>query len=290
MRRFLSSIQSSIRSSIQISVQISVQSSTRLFFFLAVALVGAFGAAADSSPLPPSITTAPLSVDQVVDNLVRKDAERAQALRHYESTRVYHLSYRGFPSDRDAEMIVEATYDSPSTKNFKVVSQKGSKLVVDRVFKRLLESEKEAGEPEMHARTLLNRDNYDFALIGFEPSGVNSPDVNSSDKGSQYVLAVYPKAKSKYVYRGKVWVDGIDFAVTRIDAEPAQNPSFWTKKNEIHHEYMKVQDFWLPRRNQSVSYIRLGGRATLTIEYSNYRVSDSRPSGNVTPSSGVGTR
>ena len=115
MRRFLSSIQSSIRSSIQISVQISVQSSTRLFFFLAVALVGAFGAAADSSPLPPSITTAPLSVDQVVDNLVRKDAERAQALRHYESTRVYHLSYRGFPSDRDAEMIVEATYDSPST-------------------------------------------------------------------------------------------------------------------------------------------------------------------------------
>jgi hypothetical protein len=216
--------------------------------------------------------------------------ERAQALRHYESTRVYHLSYRGFPGDRDAEMTVEATYDSPSTKNFKVVSQKGSKLVVDRVFKRLLESEKEAGEPEMHARTLLNRDNYDFALIGFEPSGVNSPDVNSSDKGSQYVLAVYPKAKSKYVYRGKVWVDGIDFAVTRIDAEPAQNPSFWTKKNEIHHEYMKVQDFWLPRRNQSVSYIRLGGRATLTIEYSNYRVSDSRPSGNVTPSSGVGTR
>jgi hypothetical protein len=51
-----------------------------------------------------------------------------------------------------------------------------------------------------------------------------------------------------------------------------------------------VQDFWLPRRNQSVSYIRLGGSATLTIEYSNYRVSDSRPSGNVTPSSGVGTR
>jgi len=87
-----------------------------------------------------------------------------------------------------------------------------------------------------------------------------------------------------------VWVDGTDFAVTRIDAEPAQNPSFWTKKNEIHHEYMKVQGFWLPRRNQSVSYIRLGGRATLTIEYNNYRVSDSRPQGNVTSSSNVGVR
>ncbi len=275
----------------------TVQNSTRLLFLLAAALVGPFGAGADSSSLPPSITTAPLSVDQVVNNLIRKDAERAQALRHYESTRVYRLSYRGFPGNRDAEMTVDASYDSPSTKRFKVVSQTGSKLIIDRVFKRLLESEKEAAEPEMRVRTLLNRNNYDIALIGYESTGVNSPDVNSSsvnssNQRSQYVLAVYPKARSKYVYRGKVWVDGTDFAVTRIDAEPAQNPSFWTKKSEVHHEYVKVQDFWLPRRNESVSYIRLGGRATLTIEYKNYRVTDSRASGNApeASSSNVGAR
>ncbi len=268
-----------ILSSIQIAIQRSTQSLARPFFLLAATLVmalgGVFGAGVDSSPLPSSIATPPLSVVQVVDNLVRKDAERAQALRHYESTRIYRLAYRGFPGDRDAEMTVEATYDSPSTKSFKVISQTGSKLIVEHVFKRLLESEKEGAEPEMHARMVLDRDNYDFTLVGFEPSG-----VNSSDQGGQYVLAVYPKEKSKYVYRGKVWVDGTDFAVTRIDAEPAQNPSFWTKKSVIHHEYMKVRDFWLPRRNESVSYIRLGGRATLTIEYNNYRVIDSRESGN----------
>lgn len=264
-----------ISSSIQITIRGPIQSLTRILFLLAATLVGGAGASADSGPLPPSITTAPLSVDQVVNNLVRKDEERAQALRHYESTRVYRLSYRGFPGDRDAEMTVKATYDSPSTKNFRVISQAGSKLIVDRVFKRLLESEKEAAEPEMHVRNLLNRANYDIALVGYEPS----------DKGSQYVLAVYPKTKSKYLYRGKVWVDGTDFAVTRIDAEPAQNPSFWTKKSEIHHEYIKVQDFWLPRRNESVSYIRLGGRATLTIEYDNYRVIDSRESRNSTKAS-----
>jgi hypothetical protein len=252
-----------------------MQSTIRLFLMLSAAMVCAFAAGADSSPLPASIANAPLSVDQVVNNLIRKDAERAQALRHYESTRVYHLSYRGFPGDRDAEMTVEATYDSPSTKNFKVISQSGSKLIIDRVFKRLLDSEQEAAEPEMRARTMLNRDNYDIALIAFE----------SSDHGSQYVLAVDPKTKSKYLYRGKVWVDATDFAVTRIDAEPAQNPSFWTKKNEIHHEYMKVQNSWLPRRNESISYIRLGGRATLTIEYNNYRVRDSGESGNETKAS-----
>ncbi len=263
-----------MRCAVRRLLRISVHRASAILFLLGIlsaastiTFAAIFGSTPDSNPLPPSITTAPLAVDQVVQNLVRKDEERARALRHSESIRVYHLAYRGFPSDRDAEMTVQATFDAPSTKTFKIISQSGSKLIIDRVFKRLLDSEKEAAEPEVHARTLLNRNNYDISLVGYE----------TSDKGSQYVLAVYPKAKTKYVYRGKVWVDGTDFAVTRIDAEPAQNPSFWTKKNEIHHDYMKVQDFWLPRRNESTSYIRLGGRATLTIDYKNYQVTGTLP-------------
>ncbi len=213
-----------------------------------------------------STASAPLSPDQVVDNLVRLNEQRAKALLHSEATRVYHLVYHGFPGDREAAMTVEATYNSPSSKEFKVVSQSGSKLIVDRVFKKLLESEKEAAQPAMSARIQLNRDNYTFELLGYQ----------ASQTGWQYVLHVSPKIRSKYVYRGEVWVDATDFAVTHIAAEPAENPSFWTKKSEIHHEYKKVQTFWLPARNESVSYIRLGGRATLTIEYKNYRVTDAR--------------
>jgi hypothetical protein len=258
-----------------------MQSSIRVFLMLTAIAVSSCGAATDSGRLPPSITTAPLSVDQVVNNLIHRDIERARTLRHYESTRVYRLSYRGFLGNRDAEMTVEVTYDGPFSKNFKVVSESGSKSIIEHAFTRMLDSEKEASQPEMRARTLMNRDNYDFALVGFE----------SSDRGNQYVLAVYPKTASKYVYRGKVWVDATDFAVTRIDAEPAQNPSFWTKESRIHHEYMKVQDFWLPRRNESVSYIRLGGRATLTIEYDNYRAIESRLSDNAgNPSNSVNAR
>lgn len=211
---------------------------------------------------PSSTASASLSAEEVVDNLVRKNQERAQALLHSEATRVYRLVYHGFPGDREAEMTVKATYDSPSTKDFTIISQSGSKLIQDRVFKRLLESEKEAAQPAISARSQLNRENYDFELEGYEPS----------QTGGQYLLRVTPKSKSKYVYSGKVWVDGTDFAVTRIEGEPAQNPSFWTKKNEIHHEYKKVEAFWLPVRNESVSYIRLGGRATLTIDYKEYRV------------------
>jgi len=234
-------------------------------------------APAESRHLPPSITTAPLTVDQVVNELVQKDAEREQLLRHYVARRIYRFTYRGFPSDRDAEMTVEASYDSPSTKKFRIISQSGSKFIIDRVFKRLMESEKEAAEPEEHARMQINRENYEIALVGYEPS----------DRGGRYKLAIYPREKSRYLYRGTVWVDGNDFAVTRIDAEPAQSPSFWTKKSEFHHEYMKVQDFWLPRHNESVSYIRLGGRATLTIDYQDYRLVYSPPLGNQEGSAGL---
>jgi hypothetical protein len=46
----------------------------------------------------------------------------------------------------------------------------------------------------------------------------------------------------------------------------------WITKTEIHHRYHKFQDFWLPVENQSVSNLRLGGRATLTITYQNYEI------------------
>jgi len=238
-------------------------------FTLAALLTASRVLGADSESQSAPTASAPLSTDQVVDNLVRKSEERAQALLHSEATRVYHLVYRGFPGDREAEMTVAATYNSPSFKEFKVVAQSGSKLILDRVFKKLLESEKEAAQPAMSARTQLNRDNYSFELVGYEPSPT----------GGHYVLRVSPKFRSKYVYRGQVWVDATEFAVTRIEAEPAQSPSFWTKKSEIHHEYKKVHGFWLPAWNESVSYIRLGGRATLTIEYKDYRVKDGRQPG-----------
>ena len=92
-----------------------------------------------------------------------------------------------------------------------------------------------------------------------------------------YVLAVQPKMPTKFVYRGRIWVNAQDFAVCRIEAEPAQNPSFWIRQTQIHHAYLKVGDFWFPAENRSVSTLRLGGRATLTIEYENYKILDARP-------------
>ena len=65
-------------------------------------------------------------------------------------------------------------------------------------------------------------------------------------------------------------LDAQDFAICRIEAEPAKNPSFWIKKTDIHHTYLKVGDFWMPAENKSVSSLRLFDRAVLTIQYQDY--------------------
>jgi hypothetical protein len=104
----------------------------------------------------PDTVRSPLSTEQVVQNLVRMNAERAHQLRSYQGKRIYRLEYHGFPGARKAEMLVDVKYQSPGTKEFITQSETGSKLIIDRVFKKLLQSEKEALEAENLRRTALN--------------------------------------------------------------------------------------------------------------------------------------
>jgi len=214
-----------------------------------------------------SAPAAPLSVEQVTRNLQQNNARRAAALDQFSSTRVYHMQYHGFPSDRDAEMVVSVTYQAPDSKQFHVISQTGSKFVIDHVFKKLLEGEQEAANEENRRHTALSTENYDFTLAAYEIT----PD------GPQYVLNLLPKNKNKFLYRGKIWVDAQDFAVVRIEGEPARNPSMWIKNTEVRHRYVKVNDFWLPAENHTESVIRLGGRAILSIEYKDYKITKAAP-------------
>ena len=220
-----------------------------------------------SAAAQPSLVRAPLSLEQIVSNLEQRNAQRAAALEEFEGKRIYRMQYRGFPSDKDAEMVVKVTFHAPSSKQFTVVSQTGSKFVIERVFKKLLESEQEAADRDNRHDTALTRQNYNFELAGYD----STPD------GGQYVLNLMPRTKNKFLYRGKIWVDAKDFAVARIEAEPGKNPSFWIKKTDIAHRYVKVNDFWLPAENHTESFVRLGGKATLSIEYQDYKIIKSTP-------------
>ena len=113
----------------------------------------------------------------------------------------------------------------------------------------------------------MSPENYTFHFEGTE--------VIADQK--LYIFRVKPRVSRKFLYRGKIWVDAKDYAVARIEAEPAQNPTFWIKKIEIHHLYSKSGDFWLPKRNSSETKTRTGGTAILTIDYGEYHIKVANP-------------
>jgi len=233
---------------------------------LSVISLGSLLAAAQIAP-GNSADNARLPIEQVVRNLELRNAQRAAALEQFEGTRVYRMEYRGFPSDRDAEMVVKVSFRAPDEKVFSVVSETGSKFILEHVFKKLLEGEQEAAKGENRQQTALTSQNYDFQLVGYE----------NSAEGGRYVLVLLPKTKNRFLYRGRIWVDAKDFAVVRIEGEPGKNPSMWIKKTDIAHRYVKVDDFWLPAENRTESLVRMGGKATLSIEYQDYKILKASP-------------
>jgi len=225
---------------------------------LLLSLLRVLSAAEVNSPSAPPT----LSTDAIVQRLMAANARRAEALRGYRGKRVYHLYYHGLFGTHDAEMQVEATYTAPDKKSFQVISESGSRLLVNRVLRKLLGSEQEAQEQQNRKELEISPENYEFALVG----------VQRTPQGDFYVLTVTPKGRSRYLYRGKIWVDARDFAVARMEGEPQKNPSIWVSHTEIEYRWEKIDGFWLPAHNESMTQVRMGGRAALTIDYTDYQI------------------
>ena len=231
-----------------------------LFFqLLVVCLVPA--AFADSEPAQPQATMPALSTDVIVQKLMAANERRAERLRSYQGKRIYKLDYHGWFGGH-AEMVVEATYRAPNEKDFKIVSESGSRVLLRQVLARLLDTEREAQQEKMRKALEITPANYYFSL----------ENVERTPTGDFYVLSVKPRSKSKYVYNGKIWVDARDFAVARMDGSPATNPSMWVKHIEIQYQWQRIDGFWLPAHNYSATDVRFGGKAVLNISYSDYQI------------------
>ena len=206
----------------------------------------------------------PLTSEQVVERLTAMNRQRAEALHGYTSVEVYHLELNGI-IHKSADMVAKMAYHWPDQKEFTIVSESGSEIMRSRVLKGIIAAEKESMQKENRARSAFNQENYNITLAGIE----GAPEPKS------YILKAVPRSKNKFLFEGKVWVDAKDFAITRIECEPAKNPSWWTKRNDITRTYQKVGDFWLPAHTQSRTEVRVFGHTVLEIEYKDYHLLDS---------------
>lgn len=217
-----------------------------LLLMLPSAAFGVSGA----DPLP--------TADVVVATMLARNTQRRTQLAGYRGMREYVLENQRW--HKRAEMLVRVAGDADETKHFEVVSETGWKAAQKHVLRKVLESEAEASSPAIRNESRLSTENYEFhmaktALLGDRMA---------------YVIDVAPKRREERLFEGKIWIDAQDYALERVEGEPAKSPSFWIRSVHFVHTYQKSGPFWFPVSTESVTEVRIFGATTLTIHYYNY--------------------
>ncbi len=219
---------------------------------------------------------AQLDAKEVLSMMLLHNRLREADLNNYLVHRTYKVSNNRF--NKFSEMEVSMKFLSPGRKEFSVISSTGSKFLRRKVLERLIEAEKEATEEATKRKSDITEENYKFDLVGKE-------EINSH---LCYILETKPKRADKYLLDGKIWVDCSDYAIARIEGTPIKKPSIWTRKIHFVRNYEKIQNFWLPRVDETVTDVLIFGRSTLTIKYDEYKIN--LKSGEESQSSKVSTR
>jgi hypothetical protein len=205
------------------------------------------------------------TADEVVANMNARDTLREAASGGYTGSREYVLENHLF--QKRAEMLARVTCDRTGTKHFEVISEDGWKSANKRVLRQMLATESDSSRPDTRPRNRITADNYTFRMI----------DTEERDGRTAYVIEALPKREDKSLFRGRIWVDTEDYALARVEGEPAKNPSFWTRKVQFVQEYYKAGEYWFPMETTSVTEARMFGTTELSIRYFDYKPAPEPP-------------
>jgi len=200
----------------------------------------------------------PLSITEIVDQMVQAENERTAAFSGYTGMRRYHFENKKF--GKRAEVTVRVICDQTGAKSFEVLAESGSGFVRSHILRRMIDAERQTSAKGDHEQTRILPENYQFSLLGTEVA----------EGRPAYVLQIVPKSKNQFMVRGRIWVDAEEFAITRVEGSPAKNPSLWIHSVKVVQRYGRFGKFWLPVNNESRADARIFGSTDVDIEYFDY--------------------
>lgn len=201
-----------------------------------------------------------LTTDDVIAKMIERNRLRSEALHRYSVLRTYEI--KNSDGKLTAQAVVRVTYDAPDRKTFDKTSEHGSGIVRRLVFDHLMQSERETSAGHEHHDSAITTGNYTFALIGEEDLG----------QYHCFVLQATPKRHDKYLFEGRIWIDTRDFAIVQIAGHPAKKPSFWVNRADFVRQYQKIDEFWLPYRDETSVEVKMYGRKTFTVDHQQYSI------------------
>lgn len=198
------------------------------------------------------------NADDVMATMFARDSQREALAAGYSGSREY--LFDNTKLGKHAQMQVSITCDPDGSKHFQVVSEDGWKSAHKHVLHKMLESESDSSQPTIRPKTRIISENYNFQMV----------ELGTLDGRRTYVIDAVPKRLDKYLFRGRIWVDAEDYALARVEGEPAKTPSFWTRSVHFVQQYHKSGEFWFPALTSSVTDARFFGSTKVNIRYFDY--------------------
>jgi hypothetical protein len=158
-----------------------------------------------------------------------------------------------------ASMFVWTELDAAGGFRYSIVSEEGSENVRRRVFRAMLEGERDAeskGEPRSCA---VGPTNYEF-----------EPEVDMVD--GLLRIAVHARREHPMLINGAVFFRPDDGDLVRVEGRLAKRPSFWTRRVDIVRSYARIAGVHVPVALHSKAQVLFFGEGTLTMTWQYERI------------------
>ncbi len=196
----------------------------------------------------------PPSPESVLARMEEAADQRFRALRTLQGKRRYYVQHPLLPADTSL-LVAEEYRDGKHS--FTVLERHGPSEIHHKVFQPLIDAEtSNDAEPKRQSVEICRR-NYEFTWVRTEVDGT-------------FVFRAEPKTANRYLFRGLIWIDPRDYAVRRIEGEPAKSPSALVNRTRFVHEFTPFGPFWLQTRHRAQAELLLLGKARVGIDYFDY--------------------
>jgi hypothetical protein len=197
------------------------------------------------------------------DDLLAKVAEVGARNRAvgYSSLRQYRIHNYRF--SKEAGITVQANYQPLVGKQLSVLSRFGSPTLV-QVLEKILNYETNVSTPERTDEYAISPANYRVVIAGEEMLGAQNC----------WLLELLPRRKTKYLIKGKAWVDQASFQIVHLEGVAAASVSLLVGAPRIVQDFAPLAGIWFPSRTESFSAGVVLGANELEIQYTNYVLND----------------
>ena len=188
---------------------------------------------------------------------------RVDHIAQYTDTEHYKV-FRGSDETHPvAGMVVKTTYRPELGKNYDILSESGSGLILKFLLRPLLDTEKAINEPGKVSASWIISANYDMRL---QPGGPVTQDGRECWK-----LAIHPRQNAPNLIDGTLWVDTNDDSIVRLEGLSSKNPSIWAGPAHVLRQYVKTAGFAEATHARAETESAFG-RTVVTIDYEGYQI------------------